>query len=204
MKKFLRTLFTFTMLAISLSCFDDQDSNNTMEPPATSNDTGKSDNALTDERIEIRPSADTMTIALTLFRNDNESIVPPTETFYKDDGVKLNISTVSKGYLLILYKGSDGENQVIFPNKEFYNRENKIDANKTVTIPAKGWFYFDDKKGVEKIFVVYSENEDLHDLKKDPTATIEKLEEIELNKNSSDAFADEKGNLIRIIKLAHK
>jgi len=152
---------------------------------------------------QIEPSADTLSVALTLLRNKKSAPAEISTVFVRDDGIRLNISTVEKGYLLAIYKGSDGDAQVLFPNKDYFNGRNEIELNKNVVIPNKGWFFFDEKKGTETIFVVFSKTGKLNDLSADPKRAVASFEKVRAEKNNPESFTTANGELVRVLEIKH-
>lgn len=150
----------------------------------------------------IAPAPDTLTVALKRVRNKNIEAVPASEVFRNRDGVRLSISTVEKGYLTIFYQGSSGSVQVLFPNAAFANGKNEIQPNKTLKIPFKGWFLFDEKKGTEKVFIVFSSEKP--NKSGNAKEVLEGLEKLRETANQTDSFATPEGELVRVIELKHE
>jgi len=178
-----------------------QDKRNTNDAPIANNETVKPNDV---KKTEILPTADTLSVALTLLRKSRQMPVEADEIFVKDDGVRLNISTVEKGYLYILYKGSSDAAQVLYPSKEYLNGKNEIEPNKTLTIPSKGWFFFDGKKGTETIFVLYSKIRNSKILLSNEEENLTLFEKWRLENGNSNAFITNEGNLVRVIELKHE
>jgi hypothetical protein len=152
----------------------------------------------------LTPAPDTLSVGLTLFRKGKETATESSEIFVKDDGVRLVVSTVETGFLYILYKASNGDIQVIFPSKEYFGGKNEVDVSKNVVIPKKGWLFFDEKKGVETVYVVFSKTQNLNKFAANPKQTLSDFEKLRAEKNNEHSFNDKDGDLIRVIELNHR
>lgn len=155
-------------------------------------------------KVNIAPAPETLTTSLILRRKENESPVESDFNFVKGDGVRLNVSVVEKGFLYILYKGSSGQKQVLFPNRAYFNGKNELEANKVLTVPNKGWFFFDAKTGTETIFVVYSKTQDSNLTSGSATDNLAMLEKQRNVQGNIDSLTTEKGDLVRVIELKHR
>lgn len=166
--------------------------------------TGGSVNSDKNKQVQILSTADVLSVALTLKRQGKQSQAEASDLFGEKDGVRLNVSMVKKGYLLVLYKGSDGDQQIIFPNKGFYYGRNEVEPNTNIVIPSEGWFFFDQKKGTETIFIIFYETKDQLGSEPDAKRLIQNLEKTQAEKNNAEAFITENGSFVRIIKLSHQ
>lgn len=165
------------------------------------------------EDIRILSSPETVTAALTRNRSNKIEAVSPGEVFFKGDGVRVNISTAEEGLLYIFYKGSSGGAEILFPKKNYNGGKNEVKANEVITVPREGWFFFDEKPGVETIYVIYSKTKDdligkdesgaEYTLKNKPEEIIKYLDDAQA-RSGADAFATFNGNLVRRILLNHK
>ena len=152
----------------------------------------------------IPSSPETLTTALSRNRRDKIEAVSDSEIFQKNDGVRLKISAVENGFVTVLYKGSDDNYLKLFPNKSYNKGKNSIAPNQILEIPDRGWLFFDEKKGVETIYVVYSKTVIPNELAGEPKKGFTVLDKLRSENNNSDAFADGDGNLVRIVKLTHE
>jgi hypothetical protein len=164
--------------------------------PSNSSDSG--------DKPPVLSPAEALSVELTLERNKKQRRVDASEIFVDDDGVRLNVSATEKGYLFVFYKGSDGESKFIFPNKDYFNGENKVEANQTAVIPKEGWLFFDKKIGTETVFVVYSRTQNLSQYTADATRAVYSFEKLRSEKNNAEAFATAENNLVRVVELKHK
>jgi len=89
-------------------------------------------------------------------------------TFGNGDQVRLNVSSPQSGYLYVINEGpakSSGppDMNVLFPYKNINGGSASINANKSIQIPSPSskpeldWFIFDKERGVEKIWLIWSE-----------------------------------------------
>ena len=96
-----------------------------------------------------------MKATVEMTRDGNTSKVLPTEEFKSGDKVRLVFSTNRDGHIYWLAKGTSGQYQVLFPNAKA-GMDNSVTRNKEYTVPTKGAWKFDDKKGTETIVAVLS------------------------------------------------
>ncbi len=85
-----------------------------------------------------------------LTRDGNKSTVLPSADFKSGDRVRLIFSANSDGYVYWVAKGTSGAYQVLFPTEKT-GLDNAVVRNKEYTVPAKGAWRFDDKKGTETL-----------------------------------------------------
>ena len=88
-----------------------------------------------------------------LLREGKKSTVLPSHEFKSGDKVKFVYTTNTDCYAYWLSQGSSGDYFILFPHAKG-GMDNQVKKNEIYTIPVKGKFKFDDKKGVEKILVV--------------------------------------------------
>ena len=88
-----------------------------------------------------------------LLRDGKKSTVLPNHEFKSGDKVKFIYTTNRDCYAYWLSEGSSGQYQMLFPRPKA-NADNYVKKNEVYTIPVKGKFKFDEKKGVEKILLV--------------------------------------------------
>jgi serine/threonine protein kinase len=85
-------------------------------------------------------------------------------SFEPGDRVRLNIGSPQAGYLYILNEGPrDGstvpEYSIMFPSSSANNGSPLLAAEQHVLIPEEPhWFQFDDQEGVERLWLVFSED----------------------------------------------
>lgn len=109
----------------------------------------------TADKVQAETIAMKATVEMT--RDGKISTVLPTEEFKSGDKVRLIFSTNKDGYVYWLAKGTSGQYQVLYPNKKA-GMDNSVTRNKEYTVPTKGAWRFDDKKGTETLVCVLSPN----------------------------------------------
>ncbi|MDQ3179971.1 MAG: DUF4384 domain-containing protein [Acidobacteriota bacterium] len=208
MKIISKFLVWFALVICMTACFDRNRSDEEKPVNVITGNAGtkmESVNRTADQSLTvIPPSPDTLTVALLRSRKNNIETVSDSEIFKKNDGVRLKISTVENGFVTVLYQGSNNEYLKLFPNKSYNNGKNSIVPNRILEIPDRGWLFFDEKKGVETIFVVYSKSAILKELSGEPKESIALLEKIRLENKNAAAFTTGDGDLVRIIELTHE
>jgi hypothetical protein len=154
------------------------------------------------------------TITLSRQRNNQITRAQLSDVFTKDDGISLQLKTTENGFLYFFYKGSDGDSRISLSNKQPENNQIRIEGGQTVRIPSEGWWFFDGKKGVEQVYLVFSKTADkligqdeatgqqvtIHDT---PEEVVDFLEKIHGNK-SGDTFTTPTGIVVRVITLLHQ
>lgn len=78
--------------------------------------------------------------------------VVPTTVFKSGDWVRFNFRLNFNGYLVIFYRGSSGETDIIFPQ----NQTNNIVPKTNYLIPDKEGLQFDDNVGNEELLFIVS------------------------------------------------
>ena len=81
------------------------------------------------------------------------------DVFHAGDCVQLKVESNSAGYLYVLHHGPDGNWQPLMPSPKMPDESNRIEAFKEVQIPAKYCFRFDDKPGMETLFLAVAGSE---------------------------------------------
>lgn len=165
-------------------------------------------------RASNSQSANITAITLKLKRNNQISDAQLSDVFTKDDGIRLHVSLDEKGFLYIFYKGSEGDSRISFPDGQSNTWQIQVEANQIARIPDGKWWFFDGKKGVEKIYIVFSKTRD-GVIGQDETTgrqitpqdkaedVVHYLERIHSNV-ATDAFMTSNGNLVRVISLLHR
>ena len=75
--------------------------------------------------------------------------------FRTGDRFRLAIQANVAGYLYVLVKDSEGRIELLFPYEQ--DREtNTVRAFRTRQVPKQDWFRFDDRKGMERIYLFLS------------------------------------------------
>lgn len=96
-----------------------------------------------------------MKATVELNRDGTQSTVLPTTDFKSGDKVRLIFSANQDGYIYWVAKGTSGTYQVLFPTQKS-GMDNAVVKNKEYTVPAKGAWRFDDKKGTETVVCILS------------------------------------------------
>ena len=81
------------------------------------------------------------------------------DVFHAGDCVQLKVESNSSGYLYVLHRGPDGNWQPLMPSPKMPDESNRIEAFKDVQIPAKYCFRFDDKPGIETLFLALADSQ---------------------------------------------
>lgn len=84
-------------------------------------------------------------------------------SFEPKDQIRLYVSSPQAGHLYILNEPPRGaaavpEFQILFPSPTANKGSTFLEANKQVQIPEKSWFQFDAQEGVERVWLVFSED----------------------------------------------
>jgi len=82
------------------------------------------------------------------------------EVFHAGDCVQLKVESNKSGYLYVLHHGPDGNWQPLMPSPKMPDEDNRIKAFKTMQIPVKYCFQFDNKPGIETLFVAVADSAD--------------------------------------------
>jgi hypothetical protein len=82
--------------------------------------------------------------------------VSPDSVFHKDDRIDFVVQTNYPGYLYIGNKGPTGAWNPLFPSSEIKNGDNRVEAFHRYTMPPGYRFFFDEKTGVEDVFILFS------------------------------------------------
>jgi hypothetical protein len=81
--------------------------------------------------------------------------------FEADYRIRVNVRSPQPGYLYILNEGPASgapEYNIVFPTPTANNGSSLLPASDMVQIPQKSWLKFDTQQGVEKLWLVFSEN----------------------------------------------
>jgi len=81
----------------------------------------------------------------------------PDSVFHAGDRIQINVETNWPGYLYIVTQGSSGTWKPMFPSPEVADGNNRVEGWRTSVLPSpKTRILFDEQKGIEKLFVVFS------------------------------------------------
>jgi len=75
--------------------------------------------------------------------------------------IRVNVRSPQSGYLYILNEGPAAgapEYNIVFPTPSANQGSSLLQASQMVQIPEKSWLRFDEQRGVEKLWLVFSEN----------------------------------------------
>ena len=76
--------------------------------------------------------------------------------FHAGDHIRLAVETNDDGYLYVVNRGSSGTWKVLFPSAEIKGGDNRIQRRTRFEIPSGYAFVFDEQRGEEKLFIVFS------------------------------------------------
>ena len=82
--------------------------------------------------------------------------VSPESVFRKDDRIDFVVQTNYPGYLYIGNKGPTGAWNPLFPSPQIENGDNRVEAFHKYTMPPGYRIIFDEKTGVEDVFILFS------------------------------------------------
>jgi len=82
--------------------------------------------------------------------------VPATTVFHAGDRIQLSVETNLPGYLYIISQGSSGTWKPMFPSPEVADGNNRVEGWRPYTLPPATRMVFDEQKGNERIFIVFS------------------------------------------------
>jgi hypothetical protein len=80
------------------------------------------------------------------------------KVFHQGDCIALRVESNAPGYLYVFDQGSSGRWQALLPSPEMPEESNLVKARGVMQVPAGYCFKFDNTPGVEKLFVVLSQN----------------------------------------------
>ena len=89
--------------------------------------------------------------------NDAPTDVDPAKEFRSGDRVRFAFESNIDGYLYVAQQGSSGDWTMLFPAAEINGGRNAVKRHQEHEVPQGGdWFQFDQKPGVEELFVFLS------------------------------------------------
>ncbi len=109
-----------------------------------------------EENIE-RSSWIQLTTSVDLFSSSDKKRISPLSFFKSGDKIKLNFNFNMEGYAYWFLLGTSGYYQILFPYKNSIN--NRVLPGEEYTIPEKGVWKFDQRKGIEKLICLFSNRE---------------------------------------------
>ncbi len=90
--------------------------------------------------------------------SQSERYVSPDETFYSGDKIKLAFDINFSGYIALLNVGSSGKVSMLYPYAGTDSAVQPSLNEQLIPSSNSDWISFDDRKGVEKITIVFSTN----------------------------------------------
>jgi hypothetical protein len=137
-------------------------------PPAT---TKKTTTVASNEKSSSKPplpvtlAGHRLSVRYNIVKVDPAGQEQPTEVaadsvFRSGDCVGIRMAPNYEGYLYVFHQGSSGKWQTLIPSDEAAEQPRRIRAFSPVQVPAGACFKFDDKPGLEKLFVVVTEKPD--------------------------------------------
>ncbi|RLC10939.1 MAG: hypothetical protein DRI57_19645 [Deltaproteobacteria bacterium] len=76
--------------------------------------------------------------------------------FRSGDQFRMRVKSNINGYLYIFNQGSSNRKHLIFPDPRVLQGRNYLKAYREYTVPASGWFQFDNRPGTERLILVES------------------------------------------------
>jgi hypothetical protein len=76
--------------------------------------------------------------------------------FKPGDRFRMRIQPNVSGYVYVLLKASGGDIKLLFPSEEDSKSAYQVRKFETRTVPATGWFKFDNETGLERIYLFIS------------------------------------------------
>ena len=81
---------------------------------------------------------------------------PTDAIFHTGDRIQFKVETNGPGYLYIIAQGSSGTWQPMFPSPELDGGSNYVEGFRSYIMPVKTRFFFDDRAGTEKVFLIFT------------------------------------------------
>ena len=115
----------------------------------------------------VAPPERTLTYWITVQKFKNKKPYQPPFTlageinFEANYQLRVNVRSPQSGYLYILNEGPTAgtpEYNAVFPTPTANNGSSLVRATETIQIPKESWLRFDTQQGVEKLWLVFSEN----------------------------------------------
>ena len=113
-----------------------------------------------------KPVVQKIGLGLTLFMRDSNGLAvraDPTHEFHKGDRVRVLLETNTDGHLYIFNTTDDGPPVMIYPDPQLDEAGNYLRAHVPLEIPSSvateenlRWFRFDEQKGVERLYFVFT------------------------------------------------
>jgi len=94
------------------------------------------------------------------YAGNQEVEVPADTVFHAGDRIQLNVQTNVPGYLYIISRGSSGTWKPMFPSPDVEDGSNHVDGFHSYTLPPKSRIVFDEQNGNEKLFIVFSREQE--------------------------------------------
>jgi protein kinase-like protein len=117
--------------------------------------------------LPVTPAERTLTYWITVQKFKNNKLYQDPFTlageinFEADYHIRVNVRSAQPGYLYILNEGpvsEPPEYNVVFPTPTANNGSSLVPAGEVVLIPKTSWLRFDTQQGVEKLWLLFSED----------------------------------------------
>ncbi|HEX6042903.1 MAG TPA: serine/threonine-protein kinase [Pyrinomonadaceae bacterium] len=134
--------------------------------------------------------------------------------------IRLNVSSAQTGHLYVLNEGpattgAQPEYNAVFPTSTANNGSEVLTANQSIKIPYPSWLKFDEEQGVEKLWLVFSEQPlpEMDRVKSFASretiglitdAEVNKALHTFLNSHSTNKVTAEKGETVTTVKSPEK
>jgi len=79
------------------------------------------------------------------------------EIFRSGDRFRMRIQPNADGYLYVILHGAEGEVEILFPFADEGETAHRLKAFERHTIPRRAWFRFDEQTGIERVYLIFSE-----------------------------------------------
>ena len=76
--------------------------------------------------------------------------------FHSGDCIRMKFQTNADGYLYIFHRGSNSQGMRLFPDPRINGGQNFVYRFEEIVIPSSGWFQFDERPGVEDLYLFFS------------------------------------------------
>lgn len=103
------------------------------------------------------PSTLALNYKILLKRGNEVTQVPSDFAFKSGDSFRLVFQSNVEGYIYLLHRGSSGNGRFLFPDSRIDAGSNHVAAYGEQTVPAQGWFTFDENVGTEIVHMIVTE-----------------------------------------------
>lgn len=111
------------------------------------------------ESLTQAESAKGSALQIRRLKDGQESLIADGERMNQNDSYAVEFKTASERYVYIYQKDGEGKLTPIFPNTQVMAMTNPLQSNAYYRMPGPDkWFFLDENKGTEEIFMIASEN----------------------------------------------